>query len=366
MKILTPYRPPRLLAGAFSLVELLTVIAIIVLLIGILVPAVNKVRESARRTSTESAIATIATALEAFRADQQIGGAYPPSASDWAAANGTLLYRVNSPYRSLAGTPPPATFQISGAGLLVWALAGADLTGCPGFRTFRDGLYWGQDTDNDPADPPGAYALDPTTLQPLRPRVGPLVDLSKVEVTRWNPGAANGGSFEIPVELKARDALGTPPANMPLRNYPMFLDAFGGPILYWRADRAGLRIADRSPSDNDAAQEARGIYHFADNSSLLEDGGQLEIKLSAGARAHRLWGNGFNYPAPLRPDELDQEAEIRAHPFPAYIRNSAVQAKVTPHNADSFLLVSPGADGIYGSGDDVANFPHNGAELREP
>ena len=50
--------------------------------------------------------------------------------------------------------------------------------------------------------------------------------------------------------------------------------------------------------------------------------------------------------------------------FALFIQNEAVQAKFSPHRPDSFLLLSPGPDLIYGTADDVANFSHNGAELR--
>jgi len=37
-----------------------------------------------------------------------------------------------------------------------------------------------------------------------------------------------------------------------------------------------------------------------------------------------------------------------------------VKARLEPARADSYLLISAGADGRYGTADDIANFEHNG------
>jgi prepilin-type N-terminal cleavage/methylation domain-containing protein len=61
-------------AGAFTLIELLTVIAIIAILMGLLFPVFSTVRESARKTQAKSDEANIVTAVKAYYTEY---GKYP-------------------------------------------------------------------------------------------------------------------------------------------------------------------------------------------------------------------------------------------------------------------------------------------------
>jgi prepilin-type N-terminal cleavage/methylation domain-containing protein len=336
--------PSRRQAAAFTLVELLVVIVIIGILVSILIPAVGAVRKTARNAATSAALTTIATGLETFKADGRLGGQYPPSQSDYRVSIGPV---VRSPYA--AG----AEIQITGAGLLVWALSGADLLGTPGFQTVGNAATWGQCTGpnynngpGDPTNPADLYALDPAEQQPVYPRSGPYVDISKLPVTRDEDTTTNV-DFVVPAELAARKALGL---DLIQRNYPMYLDAFGYPILYWRADSSGRTMAsvDRSRTDL-----PRGIYWYEDNLALTDMGSIEKLVLSKAGGAHAIeWElSGGPWIPPNWPP---------AGYFQGYIVNKAVQARLEPSRADSYLLVSPGADGRYGTADDVTNFEHNG------
>jgi prepilin-type N-terminal cleavage/methylation domain-containing protein len=339
--------------SAFTLVELLVVIVVIGLLISILVPAVNEVRRNARETTTKGTLGTLGTALETFKADGRVGGGYPPSRSD--ADGSTSQYQigeVGNPYnQQWSGSPNPLP-SICGAGLLVWALAGADLGGCPGFRAFNPThSFWSDDSDADPStNPPGAYALDDNTRLPLHARSAPFVDVDKVAISRANP---EHGHFEIETECEARHEMD--PSDHADRWYPMFLDSFGFPILYWRADPAGVKIADGRTSPGVGVN--RGLYHRIDNAALVgEDvAGEATLVLRPGNYKHRLdWSTALASPGERAPYERGT--------FQYYIRNENVQARDYPHNADSYLLISPGEDGLYGTADDIANFEHNGED----
>ena len=345
----------------FTLVELLVVIVIIAILIGLLVPAVGAVRRVAKEASCKAVLTALETGLETFKTET--GGSYPPSFSDADGSSGALpLGKVKSPYNG-------ADISISGAGLLVWALSGADLLGTPGFKAFLPATgspknpsgQWSYDTGNvntsELPERSSAYALYGTgstnVNQPMHARSGPYVDNSKLKMSQNESHDLSRPNFVVSEEFKLRGA-------DPVREYPMYLDTFGYPVLYWRGDSAGRTMAD----EHRRTGSGRGMYHWEDNGALLTDADSAgndpdlvrntALVLNKAREAHVLnWLLRF-------PDSYQPSDALPTGNFPCYIRNEAVKARFEPHRPESYLLVSPGFDGLYGTADDITNFQHHG------
>ena len=93
----------------------------------------------------------------------------------------------------------------------------------------------------------------------------------------------------------------------------------GAPILYYRANTSGKTI--------------REIYNVQDNDALVQ------VKQQADNKEHPLTrpGGQFQY-------------------FYEYIRDPKISARPWPYRPDSYILISAGVDGLYGTGDDIRNF----------
>jgi hypothetical protein len=117
----------------------------------------------------------------------------------------------------------------------------------------------------------------------------------------------------------------------------------GSPILYFRADTSKLGIRTAGVDHN---LWKDNIYNFADNMPLFLD------------QQENLDPDGSRDMGPL--------IEKGADAFYGIGKTSAgigfIQDKHTPldwpkpYNSDSYLLISAGQDGLYGTADDITNF----------
>jgi len=310
---------------AFTLIELLVVVSIIALLIAILVPSLNSARRQAKNAASRASIQGLGSGLETFKADTSVGGAYAPSGSDKTDNKGQLEPNViASPLKNDANQP---LTMVSGANLLVFAMMGADLLKTPGFQDFnRNGTWW----DDMHRGTNGAYERDATTGEAKRPRVGPFCSDA---MTKDLSSVANMEQAGLVKNPAAHPLSGS--VEMTL---PFFVDAFKNPILYYRARRsASFMVTDPGAKI--------GVYDHRDNQFLTGTGGGVGVHFNSKS-GHLINGTSA-------PDATGSPAPIG---FSRYILDDKVTARPTPVMRETFLLISPGYDGIYGNSDDITNW----------
>ncbi len=312
--------------SGLTIIEILVVVGIIAILVGILVPALTMVQKTAKGVKQRAQFTAIDLGLAAFRNDY---GEYPPS--NW--------------WDSLIPNTPQ---DYCGAQKLAEALLGWDLLGFHPDSAWRaDGL----DAVNGPEtyDPAGVYKKDPVVYQQnLKKRRDRYIEMD----------VAN--AFQLGESTAGRDGLFVSTAGLwggqPLRkNTYVLCDVYdvperklmlpdgrsvvpGTPILYYRANAASKTI-DRTIS---GIRLRDLIYNSGDNVPLINLG-----RLSDAAK-------------PIA-QRQQHPLDMAATPpwgvnFYDYIRDSKVTAHPWPYRPDSYILISAGPDGLYGTNDDIRNF----------
>ena len=271
----------------FTVVELLAALGIIALMVGLLIPALSMVRNTARETKQKAQFTTISLALTAFKNDY---GDYPRS--DWP-------------------LPPAPGSDYCGSQKLTEALVGWDLLG---FHPKSDFRSHGRNDD-------GEFIYDANNPVFFGQRRGPYLELATFDAFRLgnisirNPGLFFDTRPLAPNTFVICDVFG---AQKVMLSNGKTVRA-GAPILYYRANTSGKTI--------------REIYNALDNDALIN------IKQTMDGKIHPLADtrNQYQY-------------------FYDYIRDPKISARPWPYRPDSYILISAGADGLYGTSDDIRNF----------
>ena len=290
----------------FTILEILTVMVVIAILVGVLIPALTMVHTIAKETQQRAQLSEINLALEAFKGDY---GDYPPS---------DFLNSANVDY--------------CGAQMLSEALVGWDLMG------FHPDSEWNGDGESDVGGieiyPDPLDQDDPCDIANLKERRGPYLELATARVFKVGRDTATmDGLFEDTLFLN-RDTyvICDVYSSKKVRLSDGSIVTAGTPILYYRANTSKKRMDETLWDDN--------IDNVNDNYILTR----------------------------IVTDEKDLTAEQESLTIAdmssnfGNFRDFITDPKVTtptmiwPYRPDSYILISAGKDGLYGTDDDICNF----------
>jgi len=274
--------------AAFTIIELLTVMSIIVILIGVLVPALNNVRKYAKKVKQLAQFNSIQSAIELFSNEND---GYPPSGA---------MDGAGQPY--------------CGAMKLCEAMMGRDLLGFHPDSVFRaDGM-----------DAAGGRDIYLPTPDNLRARMGTLLQFE------------NANAYRLGVDIFGLGQTAPFPENTFVLCDVYTRDMRTGkktgmPILYYKAEASNnLHDPNTAPTPQDSMGN---IYNYWDNHALVNLGKPWE-------EAGKVTTHSLAEPAR----------------FYRNTRNNQITTVRRPYRTDSYILISAGYDGEYGTADDICNF----------
>lgn len=301
----------------FTIVELLTVMSIIVILIGLLVPALNMAKRYATDVKQRAQFHGIDVAMQLFSSEFE---GYPDS------------YYLDD-----------ASQQYPGAARLCEAMVGQDLLGFHPASRFMADCTDGATTPTRLYDNPQGFLGSPTPLDNLQARRGPYLQLEKANAYKlediYDEGLLSGGGFDYPELFVLCDEYARVKNKRTGKK-------IGMPILYYKANLAGTRnpTEENGYAANPGSSEPQNIYDYKDNDDLVDIGIP--------------WMAGQEHPMDAdQPDNIHNDGLGVRETFYFRIHNEKITiTEGRPYRADSYILISAGFDGQYGTRDDIFNF----------
>jgi prepilin-type N-terminal cleavage/methylation domain-containing protein len=305
--------------SGFSLIELLVVVSIITLLIGFLATGIQGVKRHATNLRQKSNFHAIEVGLELFQKDYDD---YPPSET---ITDGTAGHRV------------------CGAQHLAEALVGRDMRG------FDPQTNWYAPKEDETIYACEVKDSEDEDIAACKGRRRELyIELKKMGIFVMHDlyDSYNGDvySCEDPCSPECfrapvlTDIFRQKKVKVPYKERPEWV---GTPILYYKANSSS-RLFKKVPTPSDDFTD--WIYNYEDNRGIIELG-----TVKDPAVKHR-FDEEYTYT-----EEGQQRTGV--HLFYKTITNPKVSFD-KPFNAATFILISAGHDGIFGTQDDISNFDY--------
>lgn len=299
----------------FTIIELLTVISVIAILMGLIVPSLQKVKEIAKDIQQKAMFHSISVALDIFQNEME---EYPDSTF-------------------------PTSSDMTGAHALGEALAGRDLQGFDPMSTwyatsdYTNGTPYSDDTSGSPSGKELSLARREGPY--LNLERGGAYDLEYVYQGIEDKAALTGAGLYADYKAPAPVLTDIYRHNkVTITNTTTSISTtvkIGAPILYFKANQASKDFVSGSNGSFNSPAYDTYIYNYNDNYKYFN------LKRMADSSAT----------APFSPRYTNNAAN-----FYDDITNSQVTTIERPYNAKTYILLSAGADSIYGTSDDIWNF----------
>jgi type II secretory pathway pseudopilin PulG len=301
--------------GGFTIVELLTVIAVIVLILSMIVPGINYTKKVAKELRVRAQIKGLGEGIEAFYG---IYDYYPPS--------------------NRSRKTDSSTKYTCGAEKMAEALVGLDLQGYDPQSTFDVETSITSPRVYAVAGIDGATAADAKASLDRRKEmfVTPTHDMVAVDVNSANPDGLYANWKDLYATAKGPKSGRLLCDAMKVKDLPGTTMTAGTPFLYYRAN-TDTKVFDKT-------KESGNIYNYEDNKDLLALGRVSE-------EGYHEWYRNPGTGSPATPPAAGDLAR-----FYDAITNPAVTTYARPYNANTFIIISAGYDGIFGTKDDITNF----------